>query len=211
MAKFAIALIAALAVMSTVSAHGRFMKPASRSSVWRVPEFASQNPPANYDDNQLYCGGVHQADDPGTNCGVCGDPLSQGAPRDNELNGKYYKGIITGRYTAGQVIDIEVDLTTAHLGNMEWRLCTNPQSENQACFNQHVLQLANGSGTKLAAGPTGMPRTQVRLPAGVRCDHCVIQWNYRAGNGWGQCEDGSQGPGCGPQETFRGCSDISIS
>lgn len=82
------------------------------------------------------------------------------------------------------MIDIEIDLTTSHLGNMEFRLCANPQNgENQNCFNQNVLQLVNG-GTKLPAGPTGLMRAQVRLPQNVRCDRCVIQWNYRAGNGW---------------------------
>jgi len=211
MAKFQVILLAAVFAVAGVSGHGRFMKPASRSSVWRVPEFQGQNPPPNYSDNELYCGGLHQADDPGTNCGVCGDPAAQAQPRDNERGGKYAKGIVTGRYTAGQVIDVEVDLTTAHKGNMEWRLCTDINDESQACFNRHVLQLADGSGTKFPAGETGMHRTQVRLPAGVTCSNCVIQWNYRAGNNWGDCGDGTQGPGCGPQETFRGCSDVTIS
>lgn len=95
---------------------------------------------------------------------------------------------------------------------MEWRLCTNAATETQECFNQNVLQLANGSGTKLPvnAGP-GWYRTQLRLPNEVRCNPCVIQWNYRAGNNWGQCEDGSHQLGCGPQETFRGCADVIIS
>jgi hypothetical protein len=168
------------AVVIGIDAHGRFIKPVSRSSIWRVPEFASQNPPANYDDNQLYCGGIHQADDPGSNCGHCGDPFSQAQPRDNEVGGKYYKGIIVGTYQSGQVIDISVDLTTSHMGNMEWRLCPDHNAESQACFNQHVLELATG-GTKYAAGPTGILNTQVRLPQGVRCEHCVLQWNYRAG------------------------------
>lgn len=33
---------------------------------------------------------------------------------------------------------------------------------------------------------------------------------YILGNTWGWCEDGSGGLGCGPQEEFRSCSDISI-
>jgi hypothetical protein len=166
----------------------------------------------SYSDNELYCGAIHQKDDPGTNCGVCGDPLSQAQPRDNEMGGKYENGIITGTYTAGQTIDVEVDLNAAHLGAMEWRLCTNPATETQNCFNQHVLQLANGSGTKLPVdkGP-GWYKTQVKLPAGVTCGHCIIQWNYRAGNNYGECPDGSSKLGCGPQETFRGCADVTIS
>lgn len=30
------------------------------------------------------------------------------------------------------------------------------------------------------------------------------------GNNWGQCSDGTGKVGCGPQETFRGCSDVRI-
>jgi len=43
------------------------------------------------------------AEDPGKNCGVCGDPIPQYIPCDNEIGGKFYKGIITGTYVAGQV------------------------------------------------------------------------------------------------------------
>lgn len=31
-----------------------------------------------------------------------------------------------------------------------------------------------------------------------------------SGNNWGRCSDGVSRVGCGPQETFRGCSDIAI-
>lgn len=31
------------------------------------------------------------------------------------------------------------------------------------------------------------------------------------GNNWGECEDGTHAIGCGNQETFRSCADISIS
>jgi len=210
--KVLVCLVLVAAAFDTANAHGRLWKPTSRSTVWRVPEFANQNPPPNWTDHELYCGGRHQAEDPGMDCGVCGDPLSQATPRDNEIGGRYYAGIITGRYTSGQIIDVEVELTAAHLGYMEWRLCTNTATENQNCFNANLLQRADGAGSRLQVtnGP-GWYRTQLRLPSGVRCSHCVIQWNYRAGNTWGTCPNGSQQGGCGPQETFRGCADVSIS
>jgi len=116
MAKLLIASLCVVAfVVVGINGHGRFMKPPNRSSIWRVPEFAGQNPPANYDDNQLYCGGIHQADEPGSNCGPCGDPFSQAKPRDNEINGKYYKGIIVADYQAGQVTGTSRLLTSIHL------------------------------------------------------------------------------------------------
>ena len=37
-----------------VAGHGRLLDPPSRSSMWRV----GFNSPHNYDDNQLFCGGV---------------------------------------------------------------------------------------------------------------------------------------------------------
>lgn len=33
---------------------------------------------------------------------------------------------------------------------------------------------------------------------------------FGVGNSWGTCPDGSGAVGCGPQETFRGCSDVRI-
>ncbi|XP_037050297.1 uncharacterized protein LOC119084423 isoform X1 [Bradysia coprophila] len=212
MCKIAIILLL-VSASSHVNSHGRLWRPLNRSSVWRDPAFASFNLPQNYDDMQLWCGSVHQPDNPGMICGVCGDPLSQVQPRDNEIGGRWYRGIITERYTAGSVIEIEVQITAAHSGFMEFRLCTNPQSgETQACFNQHLLQRADGQGSRVPVDRgAGWYNTRFRLPIGVRCDHCVIQWNYRAGNDWGLCPNGTGALGCGPQETFRGCADVSIS
>ena len=51
---------------------------------------------------------------------------------------------------------------------------------------------------------------KLKLPDGVTCSQCIIQWTYTAGNNWGVCDDGAQGPGCGPQETFRACADVAI-
>jgi hypothetical protein len=51
------------------------------------------------------CGYRHQAQDPGTDCGVCGDPVGNPVPRANEKGGQYDKGIIVATYNAGQVSD----------------------------------------------------------------------------------------------------------
>jgi hypothetical protein len=37
-----------------------------------------------------------------------------------------------------------------------------------------------------------------------------FQWTYYTGNTWGKCDNGTEGMGCGPQETFRNCADITI-
>ena len=37
-----------------------------------------------------------------------------------------------------------------------------------------------------------------------------FQWTYVTGNRWGICSNGMKGLACGPQETFRACSDVGI-
>lgn len=44
----------------------------------------------------------------------------------------------------------------------------------------------------------------------LECGNCVLQWKYISGNNWGKCKDGTSAQGCGPQEEFRGCSDVTI-
>lgn len=48
------------------------------------------------------------------------------------------------------------------------------------------------------------------LPPGLTCSQCVLQWRYIASNNWGMCHNGTGAVGCGPQEEFRSCADISI-
>lgn len=111
--------------------------------------------------------------------------MGQARPRANEFGGSFHRGIITGRYSAGGVIPIEVQLTAAHLGFMEFRICANPQNggETQGCFNQHLLQRVDGQGSRIVVdrGPATYS-ANFRLPGGLRCANCVLQWNYRAGN-----------------------------
>lgn len=45
---------------------------------------------------------------------------------------------------------------------------------------------------------------------GLECPNCVLQWRYIAGNNWGMCPDGTGAVGCGAQEEFRACADITI-
>ena len=51
---------------------------------------------------------------------------------------------------------------------------------------------------------------QVVLPYGLTCSQCVMQWTYFTGNTWGQCNNGTEGMGCGDQEMFRNCADVQI-
>ncbi|KAK7108850.1 hypothetical protein V1264_016512 [Littorina saxatilis] len=196
-------------VLQSANGHGRLLEPPGRSSMWRV----GFNTPKNYNDNALYCGGfANQYAIQGGKCGICGDPYQ--GPRDNEAGGKYATGTIGRKYSQGQTIDVTVEVTANHLGWFEFKLCpnNNPKKEaTQDCLDRHVLQVADGSGSKLLIGTTlGKTDFKLRLPADVTCSQCVLQWRYHTGNSYGQGADGKSCPGCGDQEEFYSCSDIEI-
>lgn len=78
----------------------------------------------------------------GGKCGVCGDPWNETQPRAHEIGGYYANGLLGRRYTPGQVIDVEVELTSNHKGYFELRLCplveyqgANAETEN--CFDKY--------------------------------------------------------------------------
>lgn len=51
----------------------------------------------------------------------------------------------------------------------------------------------------------------IKLELAIRIiDSLAFQWDYVAGNNWGICRNGTEGLGCGPQETFRSCADVKI-
>ncbi|XP_029641028.1 uncharacterized protein LOC115215838 [Octopus sinensis] len=192
-----------------VEGHGRLMDPPSRSSMWRL----GFKTPVNYDDIELYCGGMaHQWTFNHGKCGICGDPHE--GPRANEAGGKYATGIISRYYHKDQIITVDVDLTTNHLGWFEFRLCPNNNVKKPAtheCLNKYLLRLANGNGTRLYIGQKkGHIFTKLKLPAGLTCSQCVFQWKYHTGNTWGEGNK-CVGMGCSDaQEEFYGCADIAI-
>ncbi|CAG7710002.1 unnamed protein product [Allacma fusca] len=205
-----------LLAVPSIYGHGRLMDPPNRSSIWRFQEFSHLNPPENYNDNELFCGGrTVQHDKNEGKCGECGDPYNDTRPRANEGGGTFAKGIIVRNYTTGQTIDVDVELTSSHKGYFEFRLCPWNQvnvPEEQTCFDRYLLPLADGSGTRMIV-PTfqaGHYKTKVVLPSGVKCSQCVFQWTYITGNTWGSCGNGTSAIGCGPQENFRGCADVGI-
>lgn len=115
-----------------------------------------------------------------------------------------------------QTIDIAVQLTKSHLGYFEFRLC--PQNNplvpaTQECLDQNLLELGDGSGqTKFIVDSWDdkFYNTTVKLPVGLTCRQCVLQWHYKTANSFGECEDGSFQMGCGDQEVFRACADVRI-
>ncbi|GFR85845.1 cell wall integrity and stress response component 4-like [Elysia marginata] len=199
-----------LALLGEVRGHGRLVDPPARSSMWRF----GFDTPVNNDDMALYCGGFQrQWEKNGGRCGVCGDPFD--GSRDHEAGGKYATGIIAKRYTQGQTIEVSVDLTKSHLGWFEFRLCphNNPNRRvSQMCLDRNLLRLEADGSTRyqVRSWASQVHTISLRLPPGVICTQCVLQWRYNAGNSWG-CDVTGCCLGCGRQEQFYGCADIAIS
>ena len=83
--------------------------------------------------------------------------------------------------------------------------------ETEECFDSNPIFLSDGSRRfPVPVGVLGFFNMTGVLPPNLVCEHCVLRWHYHCGNNWGICEDGSGKLGCGNQETFRTCSDISI-
>lgn len=116
-------------------------------------------------------------------CGVCGDEFGLPVPRPNELGGIYGEGIITGIYKSNSVIEINVRLTVSHKGYFTFHLCNlDNERESNDCFNRYPLMLINGSERfMISTFQSGDYKMNLRLPADVRCNHCVLRWTYRTG------------------------------
>lgn len=119
--------------------------------------------------------------------------------------------------TSPQEIDIEIELTANHYGRFEMFLCPNNNARYEAtqeCFDRYPLLVTTTRTVRYdipdEAGKQGTFVYRVKLPAGVTCSQCVIQWTYLTGNMWGTCPNGTEAVGCGKAETFRNCADISI-
>ncbi|CAG9835450.1 unnamed protein product [Diabrotica balteata] len=205
---FKLVLFVTVYCVHEISGHGYMLNPPGRSSMWRFHPTATPN----YQDNQIFCGGAYVQNELNDgNCGVCGDAYTDPHPQENENTGKYGQGIIAATYEAGSVIDVQIQLTANHLGNFTYSLCQledpNAPEPGEFCFEDLLLE--DGSANYRVAEEDEVVYNRVRLP-GFQCPRCVLRWTYKAGNNFGQCDDGQWRRACGPQEHFRSCSDISI-
>ncbi|XP_055908634.1 uncharacterized protein LOC129943316 [Eupeodes corollae] len=198
-----------LVLINEIHGHGMMLDPVSRSSRWRYDKTA----PINYDDNGLFCGGFNaQWFRNNGKCGLCGDGFDDPRPRANEIGGKYGQGVITKVYSPSQNAKLGIKITTNHLGFFYFHICNLDKfkQESEDCFSANKIKFDDGSLKMYIGTKSGMIYPTIVLPKGLTCKHCVLRWNYQAGNNWGPCGNGTSALGCGPQENFKGCSDISI-
>lgn len=83
-----------------VKPHGALIDPRARNALYLDPAFPNQPPNWNY--QAVWCDNTPQ-DENISNCGMCGDHLSQSAPRENENGGYYGNGYIAKTYQSGTV------------------------------------------------------------------------------------------------------------
>ncbi|KAK3580518.1 hypothetical protein CHS0354_009470 [Potamilus streckersoni] len=204
-------VVFSLIFMQDTSGHGALIEPPMRSVLWKYGFDA----PINYNYMELYCGGFQNFQNNGGRCGVCGDSLQ--GPHGNERGGKYDLGIIARSYPEGTTsIDVKVEITAHHKGYFEFKLCPNDEAEvTQECLDRYPLMIEEGiqQGDPMKFYPPDgqtIHSLKVSIPPDIRCERCVLQWTYRAGNRWGTNPDGKSCLGCGMQETFINCADISV-
>ncbi|KAK7107063.1 uncharacterized protein [Littorina saxatilis] len=204
--------------LRSVWGHGMMIDPPQRSSMWR---YGFPDSPANYQDNELFCGGYDQQwNVNGGKCGICGDDYSDPQPRANEAGGKYGEGVIVRSYQRADVIDVSVEITANHLGYFIFKLCPNNDVSTpatQECLDQNVLKVVGPEGQDLGDkyyldAEVGTKHVELQLPVDLTCTQCVLQWTYNTGNSWGCNDDAYEDCciGCGKQENFVNCADIAI-
>lgn len=207
--KFIVIVLTLVTLFDEISGHGYLWDPVNRASRWKV----DGSNPKDYNHMEGNCGGFNvQWGTHGGKCGLCGDEYSLQTPRPHELGGMFGKGVIMKTYKSGATIDVTVTITANHRGYFYFQLCNlDKEKESDACFERYRLLTSSGADTyPLPSTAADNYVVRLKLPAGLTCNHCVLQWTYVCGNNWGICPDGSGKLGCGKQEHFRTCSDIQI-
>lgn len=195
--------VATMAVCaSAVSGHGYLAQPAARN-VQRNSDYCPQC---------LNGGGtwtVFSAGLPGR-YGVCGDAWNGPKPHER---GPFR---VAGTYRAGGTLRARVVLTANHRGRWGLKLCPS-RTGKQSCFDAHVLKRADGKGpwTQVPANQNSFT-VSYRLPRGLKCRQCVLQWTYETGNscnlsgGSGSITGVSRCTQSTNWERFWNCADIAI-
>ncbi|XP_058117917.1 uncharacterized protein LOC131289265 [Anopheles ziemanni] len=204
-----VVLLVGCGFIASSNGHGMALDPIARGSRWRCNPLALPN----YTDNELFCGGYPvQWGTHNGKCGVCGDNFGDATPRRHELGGFYGQGDIVKQYLRGSTIEARIRITANHRGYFYFELCNlDNGAEDEACFSKYPLYQLDGSREwYLPSTSPGEYRINLKLPDALTCKHCIFRWTYVAGNNWGYCPDGIGKLGCGPQETFKTCSDVRI-
>lgn len=127
----------------------------------------------------------------------------------------------TRNYFPGSSVDLLIEIVANHGGQFYFEMCWRDNwttQETEDCFEplkmtkgKHQDEETDEDYYELdPAAPTGLVALSLDLPFNRTCDNCILRWHWRSGNNWGLCEDGSERVGCGYQEIYRNCADISV-
>lgn len=221
----AAACLLALSAPQLADAHGWLVQPPPRNLLAKGRdgfwEPMSLNKPGTAGDGQ--CGGLFNGD----------SRFSAGGP--------FATNQIVATYDEGQTIDVKIFMQINHWGKFQLRLCplSNPSTGTEQrelsnrCLDKYKLEKADGSGIwTYPLGPRSAPlpmyNQRYRLPAGVSCERCVLQWRYVTGHtcmvpgmDWDyarqnimpfphECKSDYMEPNAMPPEKFWNCADIKI-
>lgn len=155
-------------------------------------------------------------------CGVCGDPYD--GDRLHETGNLMALNESSRNYFPGSSVDLMVEIVANHGGKFKFEICWRDKleiKETEECFMP--LKLSNAKGASNLDdnnsdheynldpnGGTGIYTMSVDLPNNKTCEHCILRWHWKSANNWGVCEDGSEKVGCGFQEIYRNCADVSV-
>lgn len=218
-------LCGVLLVTSAIGAacHGMMTEPRARNVVHNsnyCPHcLAAGGPWVTYGSDRKWPNALH---------GVCGDPHT--GPLDHEAGGKFATKIITGTYVQGQTVTLRVKITAPHGGRFSFGVCPLPEDADaaaerkattQACFDANPLTNAQDGSRYWWFGkkPSAEYTMDFKLPAGVSCKRCALQWHYETGNSCtipGTPQQHVLSPSMvacnqvGVMEEFWNCADVSI-
>ncbi|GIY88162.1 hypothetical protein CEXT_120601 [Caerostris extrusa] len=201
-----------LCFVQSVWCHARLMEPPSRSSMWRH----GYDTPKNYDDDGLYCGGMKVSRI--IHCTLFYSDILIQFSHKSLLALQWENYFDTEGYANFTLYSVESKWWKMWVCGDPWHLEVPRPNENggkygngiivrtykpgqevtQDCLDQNVLTIINSTSTQYHVGNHGRSRVTLalQLPKGFTCKYCVFQWTYTAG--------------CGIQETFKACADISI-
>lgn len=128
----------------------------------------------------------------------------------------------TRNYFPGSTVDVLIEIVANHGGEFKFEMCWRDSwdtKETEDCFEPLKLSRSaastevDGAQTGFELEPekgTGLFAMSVELPIDRTCENCILRWHWRSANNWGVCEDGTERVGCGLQEIYRNCADISV-
>lgn len=158
--------VGALAFIRPTHAHGYLAKPEARNVQLN----------SDYCPQCLNAGGTWQVFARGLpgRYGVCGDPAY--GPKKHERPVRVSK-----TYRAGDTMNVRVTITANHKGRWGLKLCPSLKV-SQACFDKHPLRRTDGEEYTHVPESASVMKAKYRLPKGLRCDWCVLQWTYETAN-----------------------------